>query len=838
MQTNKKKTHHHLPKGNSTQPNFHGIIPPKSPTDWLVERKGYKREENGYYESLFVLSNGYMGVRNTVDFSDTNTKPGIFIAGLYDKAPVVFSELAKIPSWLRWEISGTSAQHKPMVFTLTEGKENLYQALDMQKGTLYSRFTLTALTDDNFTVKEKKLLVEFFQFPHAIKKELFLSLINITPLNFTGRISVRFFLENTSSNEGLYPWVHVHHFKTTDIGFLERDILPHRAKSHLEGESHFERGIYLLSKTQATGMVLLQYSTTNFTSSLYNPKSHASYTRGHLGEQAWEELSLDAREGETYSFDRIVINKFSAKLPITSLTKESIKEYKEILSTEINTLIASHIEKWKNKWEDAWVYLEGDAKSLEAIRFNTFQLLQVYNELSPITSIPAKGLTGEGYRGHIFWDTEIFMFPFYLYTNPRAAKKLLLYRFERLPQARENAKNDGNEGARFPWESAESGKEVTPYEIYDFVEEKKYFIFTGREEIHVTSDIAYAVVQYFEATNDIEFFQKVGLPILIESARFWASRAEWDKEKKAFVIKKVIGPDEYHEHVNNSFFTNFMASWNLKESTKLLKQTEKNLKNGHLLNTPGEEELKNWEKIANNIYLPINTEGIIEEFEGYFNLKNITINKWDQNHMPIIPEEIKNIVEKTQLIKQGDVVLLFHLHPEAFKPETVKKNFLYYEARTTHASSLSPMVYAIVGLKAGVEEAALRNFLRTSRVDLDNNQGNIQLGLHLAACGGTWQAVVNGFGGTCISKEGIKINPKLPKPWDLLEFRIKWRNNRVKIRITKERIDVELEEIDKQQERKIGNTDVKIPITINNNLYYLDQTRNVLSVILENRDTN
>ncbi len=832
MKISTKKTKHHSLTHNLVQTNFSKIIPPPSPTDWLIERKSYNRGENGYYESLFALSNGYMGVRNTIDFSDPNTKPGIFIAGLYDKAPIVFTELAKIPSWLRWEISGISTRHEFILFTLREGEQNLYQALDMQKGTIYSRFILTSLTSSEKSTENKKLHVEIFQFPHSIKKELFLAFINITPLNFTGKISIKFFLENTSSNEGLYPWVQIHHFKTIETGFLQKYTTSNRSNDRET------RGIYLLSTTRATKEGLFQCSITN----QYDfPDYHSiniNYKRGYSENMAWEELSFDAEEGKTYPVQRIIFNKFPVSLPEDSNGKEGTEidtdrlthDFLNIFTSDIKKLINSHIKKWEKKWENAWIYLEGDTKSLEAVRFNTFQLLQVYDELSPNTSIPAKGLTGEGYRGHVFWDTEIFMFPFYLYTNPKAAKKLLLYRFERLTQAKENAKNEGNAGARFPWESAQSGKEVTPYEIYDFVEDKKYFIYTGKEEIHVTADIAYAVVQYFEATNDTEFFQNVGLPILIESARFWASRAKWDKEKKAFVIKKVIGPDEYHEHVDNSFFTNFMASWNLKESIKFLKQIGTKFKNKQSLDLPGEEELKNWEKIANNIYLPTNSEGIIEEFEGYFDLKNTTINEWDQNYMPIIPEQIKNTVDKTQLIKQGDVVLLFHLHPEAFKPDVVKKNFLYYQARTTHASSLSPMIYAIVGLKAGIEEAALRNFLRTSRVDLDNNQGNIQLGLHLAACGGTWQSIVNGFGGTRISKEGIKINPRLPELWKLLQFRVKWHGNQLKITITKEQIDIKLEDKNIRQHSKTNRIDLKIPINSGGGSYYLDETNKKITI--------
>jgi len=815
------------------------LIPPKSPDEWLIERKGYRKAENGYFESLFVLSNGYIGIRNTLDFSDPNIKPGIFVAGLYDNAPVVFSELANLPSWLRWEIFPVSHSFNYQDFdsggfTLHEGEKNFYQALDMQKGALYTSFILTS---EEKSEKQKEILVETFQFPHTLKKELYLSIINITPLNFTGKISIRFFLENNSHNEGLYPWLHIHHLKTKETGFLN---LPPESS----GEDSQYKGVYLLSKTRVTEKQLLQCS---ITMPYPTPATrNVNYRRGYSKAGVWEEMLLNMKEGKTYPFCRLVFNKIlpesSGEKILTELPgertkktpredprrnlKNDVEEFSKLLSIDIQKLITSHTEKWKEKWEKAWIYLEGDSKSLEAVRFSTFQLLQAYDEKSPLTSIPAKGLTGEGYKGHIFWDTEIFMLPFYLYTNPEVAKRLLLYRVKRLNTAKENAQKTGTQGARFPWESAESGKEVTPYEIYDFVDEKTYFIYTGKEELHVTADIAYAVIQYYNATGDREFLLHNGLPLLIETARFWASKTEWDDTKKAFVIKKVIGPDEFHEHVDNSFFTNFMAAWNLEVAA----QTVEEMKNFTDIEVKA-KELQHWKHIAENIYLPTSNDGILEEFEGYFELENVTIKDWDSNSMPIIPEEVKERVEKTQLIKQGDVVLLFHLHPNKFKPETIKKNFLYYEARTTHNSSLSPMVYAIVGLKIGIEDLALKNFLRTSRVDLDNNQGNIQLGLHLAACGGTWQAVVNGFAGVSATQEKIEINPRLPESWHLLEFRLNWRANTLKIEITQEATRVELENSSGQtpkikqrvpQDWILQNPE-RIPVVVSGVQYLLDE---------------
>jgi len=790
------------------------VIPAPSTKDWLIERKGYRRIENSYYESLFTLSNGYMGVRNTIDFEDPNSIPGIFIAGLYDNAPVVYTELANVPSWLKtdFSISLPDSCTNAKDFELVDGQGEFYQALDMKKGALYTTALLSTRND-------QKIRVETFQFPHALYKELYFTVMKVRSVDSEGRVSVAFSLNNSMSNQGLYPWVKTYHFKTLDAGPLEYEGIT------IPGAKRY--GIYMKSRTQASRLTLTQMTLTIPAVGYRN----LCYEQKFFRNRAIEIFTLDLEKDKEYTFYRLVHNSVThdsqkGENVITDRNKAGAFFYH--FRGDMERLVETHLRSWEEKWEDAWIYLEGDEKALESIRFSVFQLLQAYDEKCENFSIPAKGLTGEGYKGHIFWDTEIFMFPFYLHTNPQAARKLLAYRTERMPVARENAEAEGMKGVRFPWESASTGREVTPYEIYDFVEEKKYFIYTGKEELHVTADIAYTVVRYYNATGDDTFMLQSGLPLLVETARYWASRVEWDEEKKGFVIRKVIGPDEFHEHVNNSYFTNYMASWNLKEAVKFAK----------LYHIPSlsEEEIERWEEIAEGIYLPQNESGILEEFEGYFDLEDIKITQWDSNYMPIIPKEVEKRIEKTKLIKQGDVVLLFYLHPNRFSRDVVEKNFHYYETRTVHSSSLSPMVYSIVGLHLGIEDSALKNFMRTSRVDLDDNQGNIRLGLHLAACGGTWQAVIGGFGGVIFNEKELILKPRLPESWKLLQFRIRWKGNRIKVTVTNSEHILELEEYEDSHYGKGSNF---ITVTIDGNKVQLDRKtkkRVVKNISKENKE--
>jgi len=394
-------------------------------------------------------------------------------------------------------------------------------------------------------------------------------------------------------------------------------------------------------------------------------------------------------------------------------------------------------------------------------------------------------MSGEGYKGHIFWDTEIFLLPFYILTQPETARALLLYRYNTMKGAREYAQKDGYKGARFPGESADTGHEVTP----PWSADGTVRIWTGERELHITSAIVFGVLSYYTATQDHDFFTQYGAEILFETARFWDSRLEYNKKQDRYELTDIEGPDEFHELVNNSVYTNWLTRWSLERSAEYYHVLKKHFPmefDGIIDKLQlSDSEVNEWKSKASKIYIPFDPEQkLIEQFEGYFKLKDVPITEWDENNMPEYPKGYNHDnCQDTTLIKQPDVVMLLYVLPDEFSDEVKKANYEYYEPRTMHKSSLSPGVHTIMGIETNHHEKALQYFERAAHVDLVDNQGNTEWGMHIASAGGTWQAIVNGFGGLRIKNQKLTFKPWLPDTWKEIRFKIKWRGDNLSVRI-------------------------------------------------------
>ena len=423
------------------------------------------------------------------------------------------------------------------------------------------------------------------------------------------------------------------------------------------------------------------------------------------------------------------------------------------------------------------------------MRFNIFHLMSTGNEHDDRVNVGAKLLHGEEYGGHAFWDTELFMLPFFAYVFPKTAKNLESYRYRLLDAARANAAKNGYKGAQYPWESADDGTEQCP----DWTIEPDgtcYRCYVADYEHHVTAAVAYGIYDYVKITKDTSFLLKKGGEILMETARFWASRCEYITEKDRYEIRKVTGPDEWHEPVDNNVYTNYLAKWNLRYVIALIQDLKEHHREDYDRIAEKisltEKEIEEWNLVQSKIYLP-RKEGtqLLEQFEGYFDLQEVTIQEYDKNDWPIRPAELKTMKTKeTQIIKQADVVMLLHLMGEEFDEETTKLNYSYYEKRTLHGSSLSPSIYSIMGLKVGDDTKAYRYLRRAAFIDLINLQKNTREGIHAANAGGVWQTVVFGFAGLSIDADGIlNITPKMPKEWEGVTFRIHYLNSWLEISI-------------------------------------------------------
>jgi len=449
-------------------------------------------------------------------------------------------------------------------------------------------------------------------------------------------------------------------------------------------------------------------------------------------------------------------------------------------------LLAAHEAAWSDRWASCDVEIEGDAEAQQALRFAGYHLNGAANPADEHVSIGARALTGEDYRGHVFWDTEIFLLPFYTLTWPKAARSLLMYRFHTLDGARAKAARMGWRGALYAWESADSGAEATPEQVIG-PDRKVVDVLCGRQEQHISADVAYAVWQYWQATADETFLLDAGAEILLETARFWASRAQLEADEHCH-IRGVIGPDEYHQHVDDNAFTNAMAAWNIRralEVATLLRERWSARWVG--LSTKiglDDAELKSWLDVADAMATGFDPKtGLCEQFAGYFDLEPIDLVQYAGRSVPMDVVLGRERIGQSQVVKQADVVALLALLPEAFPGESGLTNFRYYTPRCGQGSSLSRAMHGLAAARLGDPELALRFFQQTAAIDLADTHVAIEGGVHIAALGGLWQVAVFGFAGLSLRNDGVALEPCLPSGWRGMRFSVQWRGRRLQIEI-------------------------------------------------------
>jgi trehalose/maltose hydrolase-like predicted phosphorylase len=498
-------------------------------------------------------------------------------------------------------------------------------------------------------------------------------------------------------------------------------------------------------------------------------------------------FAVEASIGHAHRFDRLLAV-VTARGDAADAAARALEHLEEALGTVGAAGIAeAHAASWATRFSSAEVRIEGDERADRALAFAAYHLLSAADPENELVSIGARGLTGSSYKGHVFWDTEIFMLPFFTFTWPEAARALLKYRHHTLPAAQEKARKHGYRGAFYAWESADTGEEVTP----PFVvapDGTLSRILVAVEEQHISADVAYGVCRYWDATGDDALFLEAGAEILLETARFWASRVA-PGDDGLFHIEGVIGPDEYHESVHDDAFTNVMAQWNLERAAQAMATLQERWPDAwrglaaRLDLAP--DEGARWLDIAARMYTGFDERtGLFEQFRGYFELEDIDLREYQQRTAPMDVLLGRERIQRSQVIKQADVVMLFALLWERFPAEVREANFRYYEPRTDHGSSLSPPVHALVAAKLGDLALAERYFRRTAEIDLENNMGNSAGGVHMAALGGLWQAAVFGFAGLKATEGGVSVAPRLPASWRSMRFTLQWRGGEHTLEVT------------------------------------------------------
>lgn len=725
---------------------------------WMILQDKYDPADNLNYESLFCLTNGYLGTRGSYEEGTNKSLPVTFVNGIFDKSETFMRELANLPNWLGLKLY----VEKELI-----GIENceileFSRALDMKHAALAKRFLLC-------DKKGRKTLVEGIRFVSRANVHRMGIKLYVTPVNYSGIVEVESIVDGSVINFADAPRFKVKHTYTT------------------ASEKLNEHGVYVEVATRDDDLHIGVGSHLE----AYRDGKSVIKTRqfNAFGEQAVEFSDFDVAEGETTEVVKYASLYTEKDVAQDRIKSSVVKEIGQFMETGFEDEYAAHIEVYAKLWEEADIKIEGDFDLDRAIRFNIFHLMSTGNEHDDRVNVGAKLLHGEEYGGHAFWDTELFMLPFFAYVFPKTARNLESYRYRMLDAARANAAKNGYKGAQYPWESADDGSEQCP----DWTIEPDgtcYRCYVADYEHHVTAAVAYGIYDYVKITKDMDFLLNKGAEILMETARFWASRCQYIAEKDRYEIHQVTGPDEWHEPVDNSVYTNYLAKWNLRYAISLLEELSKDYPAEYKALVEkislNDGEVDGWKKLQEKIYLP-KKEGtaLLEQFEGYFDLKEVTIKEYDENDWPVRPEELKTMrAKETHIIKQADVVMLLHLLGEEFDEETTKLNYSYYEKRTLHGSSLSPSIYSIMGLKVGDDSKAYRYLRRAAFIDLINLQKNTREGIHAANAGGVWQVVVFGFVGLTIDEDGcLSIRPNMPKEWEGLSFRIHYLNSWLEFKV-------------------------------------------------------
>ncbi|MDM9581642.1 beta-phosphoglucomutase [Nostoc sp. GT001] len=710
-------------------------------TDWILIETQFDPEQLHSKETVFTIGNGYLGTRGSFEEGYPHALPATFIHGVYDDVPVVYTELVNCPDWLPLIVIVNGDR-----FRLDQGEILRYdRQLDLRQGLLIQAVRWRSPNGNTIDIS-------FERFASLADPHVLALRCHLTPIDFEGLIEVQASINGYPENQGFNHWEELDQGKTNQGIWLQR-----RTRN-----SRIELG--MAAKVTILGTeASLQVNTA---------PGYPTLSTTFL-----------AKAQQTVTVEKLVTvftsREIEAPVPAAQEKLAQLPDYA--------TLLKANEQAWDEVWQQSDILIEGDSTATFAVRYNLFQLLIAAPRDDDRVSIPAKTLSGFGYRGHIFWDTEIFMQPLFLFTQPAIARNLLSYRWHTLPGARRKAGHYRYKGAMFAWESADTGDEVTPrWAIGSDFYGEDVRIWCRDREIHINADIPYAVWNYWQATGDDDWMQKCGAEVILDAAIFWSSRVEFNSEREQYEIRGVIGADEYHELVHNNAFTNRMAQWHLEKAIAVYdwladKFPERAIELEQKLKLTPEERTHWQEIVAKILFFYDPSTGLIEQCEGFFQLEDINLADYeprDRSMQPILGIDKTN---KSQILKQPDVLMLLYLMRESadfpYNEKALQTNWDYYAPRTdiTYGSSLGPAVQAILASDLGKSTEAYEQFMRALMVDLEDNRGNTNDGIHGASAGGIWQAVVFGFGGIQLNENGPVANPHLPPGWTRLKFKLHWR---------------------------------------------------------------
>jgi kojibiose phosphorylase len=702
---------------------------PPSAEPWRLTEDRFDRSRLAHFETIFTLANGYVGVRGSPAAGDRLAAPGTFLAGVDDGVDGgAAREIVNLPCWL-----GVRATMDGFTFDPAAGEVLAYRRdLDMRQGVLFARI-------DWRDAATRTTRFECARLVHRTRRHLALLWGRITALDYDGRLTLSSDLDawavKYASASGR------HHFRDLRC----RDLGP-------------DGGLGLELTTRTTGIRVAMAT------HLKAPASTRRTVRLD-DDRAAESLACPLRKGRPVAFEKRAT--FYTSREVADPPAAARQELSRLVRRTTRALVGEHTRAWRKVWDAADVRIDGDGRAQKAVRFNVFHLAALGAAHDDRVSIGAKGLHGVGYAGLVFWDTEIYMLPFFAYTQPPAARALLRYRHHLLPDARRNAREGGWRGARFPWTSSDVARERPR---------------TGWQE-HVGADIAFAADQYVQASGDRAFYLDQGAELILSTARYWPARVEPAGEAGRYVLRDIAGPDEIHTGIDNNAYTNHLVRWHLRRAARAaedLRRAGRWAKLARRLDI-GDDEPAAWRRIADGLYDGLDRRrGFHEQFQGYFRLREQAVDP-DMTQMQYTGPVLHALVP-TKLSKQADTVLMYYLFAGDFPAAMRRKAFRYYEPRCTHASSLSRSIHAAAAAQVGLTARARRLFLAAAELDF-GPRAECESGIHAASLGGTWQAAVMGFGGFAVRDGRPAFDPHLPRQWKALAFNLRWRGKTLEVAV-------------------------------------------------------
>jgi trehalose/maltose hydrolase-like predicted phosphorylase len=738
--------------------------------EWKIIEESFDVETNYRDETIFALGNGYIGMRGNLEEGYSGppgtSLQGTYLNGFYESEPIPYGESAYgYATHSQTMLNVTDSKIIKLFldgepFDLFRGKVVSYRReLDMRQGVLTRDVIWESPKGLQANIKIQRMVC-------LPRKHLAAISYEVTLLNGDGSVRIVSGLNGEVQNQVTMGDPRV------GSGFSGQVLLT---------ESKQVDGTFaaIKQKTRNTQFALVCAMEHDF---------HVANQENPVVEFSIEESeqmvtvvhSLSAKKGATIRLTKYIAYVTSKDYPesdLYGLAKQEVATGKRL---GFDALRMEQIQFLEDYWLHSDVEITGDVALQQGLRFNAFHLLQSVGRDGK-TNIAAKGVTGEGYEGHYFWDTETYILPFFLYTHPWISKRLLEYRYHTLDKARERAKIMSQKGALYPWRTIDG-------------EETSAFFPAGTAQYHINADIIYALKKYMNATDDMEFFLNAGAEMLFETARFWVDLGDYiPKKGNAFCINNVTGPDEYTAIVNNNLYTNVMVKDHLEYAYAMAQRmrTEYPESFRTLSAKIGlrEEEIAEWKRAADAMYIPYDEELGIHPQDDSFLEKAV----WDFEHTPeenypLLLHYHPLVIYRYQVLKQADVVLALFLQGNRFTPAEKKRNFDYYEPITTHDSSLSPCIHSIVAAEIGYLQKAYEYFMQTARMDLDDVNHNVKDGIHTAAMAGAWLSIVNGFAGMREYDGELHFCPRIPGPWQRYRFRVTFKGRFLEIDVSQERV--------------------------------------------------